>query len=632
MPSIPSADRAVPRQAGTAAAPDADRNPAAIATSNPPAPAAWRRAGRALVAKALAELSYEELLVPTPDGPTPDGPAYDSTGRWELLLPAGVTYRFAARRGGFGTWRVDAASVTRETPTSSPVPAEDPVRLVLDARAVLRLDGPTAAEVVRELTATHAADARILATGLPAADLADLGYAELEQHLTGHPVLLLNKGRLGFAADDLDRYAPEARAEVRLRWYAASPEVASSRAVPGLDAARLLTEELGPEVVEEFRARLAGQVEDPTGYVWLPVHPYQDETVVRTLFAAHLASGRLVPLGEAPTAYRPVQSVRTLVAASHRDVKTPLLMRNTLVWRGLGTTATAAAPDVSDWLGRLHASDPALRETGIGFLREVASVVVRHDVLDELPDAPYRYSELLGAVWREDVGSHLRAGERARSLASLLHVDPAGRSLLAELVARSGLGARAWLERLCGALLPGLLHCLTAHGVAFCPHGENTVVVFSGDVPARVLVKDFAEDVNLLPGRDYPGLPERADAVLVRWPLSELAHSVISAVFAGHFRFLAGVAGEHLGVPEEEFWALVREALLRWRAANPHLAAEFDGLGLLAPEVERIALNREHLTGGGFHDRSERDAAPDVVHGTAPNPLAPAALPAVAAC
>ena len=575
--------------------------------SAPDRAALWRSAGRALVAKALGELAYEQLLLPEPD----------ATG-WTLPLPGGPTYRFTARRTGFGHWHVDPSSVTRDG-----VPADDPVRLVLDARDLLGLDGATAAEVVRELTATQAADVRILESSRPVAELAGLGYAELEQHLTGHPVLVLNKGRLGFTAADLDRYAPEARGTVRLRWYAAHRECASYDGVPGLGQDRLLAEELAPEVLAELRSRLAAQVDEPNDYVWLPVHPYQDEAVVRTLFAAHLADGRLVPLGEAPAEYRPVQSVRTLVGAG-RDVKTPLLMRNTLVWRGLGTTATAAAPDVSAWLAQLHAGDPELQATGLGFLTEVATVVVRHEAYDALPDAPYRYGELLGAVWRTPVSALLRDGERARSMAALLHVDREGRSLLAELVERSGLEPRVWLERLYDALLPGLLHCLVEHGVAFCPHGENTVLVFVADVPVRALVKDFAEDVTLLPGRDYPGLSERADAVLVRWPAAEMAHSITSAVLAGHVRFLAPLVEDVLGLPSAQVWEVVREALLRWRALHPARAEAFDALGLLAPEVERIALNREHLTGGGFHDRAERDEAPDVVHGFAPNPVAAA--------
>lgn len=512
--------------------------------------------------------------------------------------------------------------------TRDGAPADDPVRLVLDARELLGLDGPTAAEVVRELTATHAADARILADSRPVTELAELGYTELEQHLTGHPVLVLNKGRLGFTAADLDRYAPESRGTVRLRWYAAHPDVASYAAFPGLNQGRLLDEELAPEVLAGFRQRLAAQVDDPDSWVWLPVHPYQDEVVVRTLFAPHLADGRLVLLGEGPAEHRPVQSVRTLVGPG-RDVKTPLLMRNTLVWRGLGTAATAAAPDVSAWLADLHAGDPALQATGLGFLTEVASVVVRHDAFEALPDAPYRYSELLGAVWRTPVHALLRDGERARSMAALLHLDRDGGSLLAELIARSRLAPRAWLERLYDALLPGLLHCLVVHGLAFCPHGENTVLVFVEDIPVRALVKDFAEDVTLLPGRDYPGLSARADEVLVRWPAAEMAHSITSAVLAGHVRFLAPLVEDVLGLREVEVWSIVRDALLRWRALHPEHVESFDALELLTPDVERIALNREHLTGGGFHDRAERDAAPDVVHGRAPNPVATAG---VAAC
>lgn len=578
---------------------------------SPSPPDLWRLAGRRLVAKALAEWSYEQLLAPVPDD-----------GGWRVDLP-GAVYRFAARRTGFDGWHVDPSSVTRDG-----VPASDAVRLVLDARDVLGLDAATAAEVVRELTATHAADARILATARPVTELADLGYAELEQHLTGHPVLVLNKGRLGFTASDLERYAPEARGTVTLRWYAASPQTASYAGVPGLDQARLLREELDPDVLARLQARLAEQVDDPSGWVWLPVHPYQEDVVVRTLFAPHLADGRLVALGEGPAQYRPVQSVRTLVRPGSRDVKTPLLMRNTLVWRGLGTQATAAAPDVSAWLADLHEGDPALQATGLGLMTEVASVVVRHDAYDALPDAPYRYGELLGAVWRTPVPALLREGERARSMACLLHVDPDGRALLPELVDRSGLAPRAWLEHLYAALLPGLLHCLVVHGLAFCPHGENTVLVFEGDVPVRALVKDFAEDVTLLPGRDYPGLSPRADAVVVRWPAEEMAHSILSAVLAGHVRFLAPLVQDHLGLAEGEVWDVVRETVLRWRAEHPEHTAAFDALGLLAPDVERIALNREHLTGSGFHDRSERDAAPDVVHGRVANPVAAAAVPA----
>lgn len=571
---------------------------------------AWRRAGTRLVARALAELSHEQLVAPLRTG----------ADTYRVALgPA--TYDFRAQRDAFTAWHLDDATVRRDGG-----PADDLARFFVDARETAGLDAVTLAEIVREATSTQAAEARVLAGGLPVAELLDLDYAALEQQLPGHPVLVLNKGRIGLGADDLERWAPEAHGTVSLVWYAVRPDLGVSSHVEGLEAGALLADELPPEERAAFTAAAAAA--GATEHLWLPVHPFQESEVVRTLYAGEIATGGLVRLGESRVSYRPVQSVRSLVGAGRRDVKTSLLMRNTLVWRGLGAGATQAAPAVSQWLGELHASDPEIAETGIGFLRELATVVVRHPHYAAVPDAPYRYAELLGAVWRESAEQHLVPGERARSLATLLHLDPAGDSFLAALVERSGLVPEEWLRRLFHALFPGLLVCLTRHGVAFCPHGENTIVVFEEEAPTRVLVKDFAEDITLLPGRDYPGLPPAAEAVLVRWPLAEMAHSIISAILTGHFRYLAPLAERHLGVAQDRFWQLVRAELLAWRSAHPDLTQPFDDLGLLAPTFERIALNREQLTGHGFHDRAERDAEPDLVHGHVPNPLHLAGSPA----
>lgn len=566
--------------------------------------AVWSRAGRRLAARAIAELSHEQLLTPVTAG----------AGYRLELGPA--TYTFTAQRDAFTAWHLDEESIRRDGE-----PADDLARLFLDARESAGFDAVTVAEIVREATSTQAAEARVLERGLPVADLLELDYAALEQHLPGHPVLVLNKGRIGLDAADLEDYAPESHGTIRLVWYAAHPDLGVFSAVPGLSAETLLTEELTPSERLTFEAALAPYGVHAAEFAWFPVHPFQEATVVRTLFAGEVARGRLVRLGQGETPYRPVQSVRSLVGAGRRDVKTSLLMRNTLVWRGLGADATQAAPAVSEWLGDLHAGDPELKATGIGLLRELATVTVRHPHYADVPAAPYRYAELLGAVWREPAEQHLRGGERARSLATLLHCDPAGASFLAGLVSRTALGAEEWLARLFRALFPGLLLCLTRHGVAFCPHGENVILVFEDDVPTRILVKDFAEDITLLPGRDYPGLPAEADKVLVRWPLTEMAHSIISAILTGHFRYLAPLAEKHVGVAQDRFWALLRAELVAWRAAHPELAGAFDELGLLAPRFERIALNREQLAGGGFHDRAERDAEPDLMHGHIPNPL-----------
>jgi siderophore synthetase component len=194
---------------------------------------------------------------------------------------------------------------------------------------------------------------------------------------------------------------------------------------------------------------------------------------------------------------------------------------------------------------------------------------------------------------------------------------------VAELVERSGLDARAWMRALFHALLPPLLHFLYRYGLVFSPHGENTVLVSGPDeVPARLAMKDFVDDVNLssVPLPELSSLPLDVDAILLREPPEFLCQFIQSGLFAGHFRYLAPLAERHLGLPEREFWAMVREEVLAHQRRFPEMRERFALFDLLAPDIERLCLNRNRLLLDGYRDRAERPHA--AVHGRVPNPLA----------
>ncbi|MCI0686238.1 MAG: IucA/IucC family siderophore biosynthesis protein [Sporichthyaceae bacterium] len=581
-------------------------------------PAAWERASRALLAKAIGELAYEGLLTPVPDQVEPG----TDTG-YVLVLDGGARYEFLARRGGFGGWRVHPDSLRRNGE-----PACDVLEFVLDAHDTLGLAGDTAGHLVRELTATLIADCRHdLARRLPVSALAELSYAELEGHMTGHPWLVPNKGRLGWSALDGLRYAPEARRAFELPWLAVSTGIAEYRGIAELPASRLYAEELDAPSRMRFTAELLSRGLDPDGYLWLPVHPWQWDEVVVPLFATELAHRRVVPLGEGPDRFLPQQSLRTLTNLTtpiRRHVKLPLSVLNTLVWRGLPTERTLAAPAVTAWVLGLRDGDPFLAdECRVSLLGEVASVTVAHPYLERLPGVPYQYRELLGAIWRSPMGAELEPGERARTLASLLYVDGTGRAFVTELVARSGLTPREWLERLFGAMLPPLLHFLYRYGVVFSPHGENAIVVYDEtDTPIRLAVKDFVDDVNVAaaPLPELAGMPDEVAAVLLREPPQFLCQFIQSGLFVGVFRYLADLSETQLGVSEAEFWGLVRAEILayqdRFRATLADRFALFD---LLGPDLERLCLNRNRLLLDGYRDRPERPHA--AVEGRIRNPL-----------
>ncbi|NJP66386.1 IucA/IucC family siderophore biosynthesis protein [Streptomyces sp. ventii] len=558
----------------------------------------------------LGELSYEEVLNPVALG----------EGRYELAVPdGGPAYRFRARRSAYGHWSVDPASVT---------PDADPLAFVARAHdTLLGLTGDTTGHLIRELTATLSADAVLAAGAVTAGELAELGYGELEGHQSGHPWLVANKGRVGFSATDAAHWAPESRRAHRLPWLAVHRDLATYRGVPALhDPARLYAEELPPETRELFADTVRAAGADPDDYLWLPVHPWQWDNTIAPLFACQIAEGLLIPLPGDGVRRLAQQSIRTFVNADRptgRSVKLPLSILNTLVWRGLPTERTLAAPAVTAWMHRLRDEDPFLaEETRPVLLGETASVAVRHPLYDELPGVPYQYRELLGAIWREPVAQYLEPGERARTLASLLSTDADGGSLTAELVRRSGLTAQEWLARLQAALLPPLLHFLYRYGTVFSPHGENTIVVFDADdVPVRLAVKDFVDDVNIsseaLPELDH--MPDDVRAVLLTEPPGFLTQFIHSGLFVGVYRYLAPLCEEHLGFPEGEFWSQVRAEVLRYQQRFPELKDRYDTFDMLTERIDRLCLNRNRLYLDGYRDRSERPHA--AVHGTIPNPL-----------
>ena len=154
------------------------------------------------------------------------------------------------------------------------------------------------------------------------------------------------------------------------------------------------------------------------------MHPWQWDHRIQQLYAGDIARGRIRFLGERDGRWLPQQSIRTLADADHPErhhLKLALSILNTSVWRGLPRDRTLAAPRLSEWLQERVLSDAFLRETGVILLGEVASVSVAHPAFETVADVPYQHTELLGAIWRESVERYLADGERAISLAALLH-------------------------------------------------------------------------------------------------------------------------------------------------------------------------------------------------------------------
>jgi siderophore synthetase component len=539
----------------------------------------WERCSSELLAKLISQFCTEGLLEPVDN-------------RLDLGT---ASYTFAATRGGFGSWRVDPASIRRTTAgilgNDESEVATDPIQFFVEAADVLGLEGSTVAGYVAELTSTLAADVRMASTAVPVAELLDLHHSRLEGHMTGHPLLVANKGRLGFSASDSERYTPEARTPVRLTWLAVRRGLAEFRGTPDLSEHAVVGRELDPPVIEAFRAKL----DDPDAYVWLPCHPWQLDHVVRTQWARELATGEIVILGESPDDYLPTQSIRTMVNVSEvarYQVKLPLKILNTSVYRGLPSHCTLAAPMITQWLRGLWSRDETFRALGTELLGEVASVTVPHPQLSATPGIPYQWTETLGVIWRDPVDPRLQDGESVWPLAAVLHPG-----FTEDLITRSSVTPQSWLSHLLATVLRPLLHLLHHYGITVNPHGENlTIICNPAGLPAR--------------GPE----PDAHARVLPRKPWKILRQYVVDALFLG---VLNPLAAERF-VPEDEFWGLVRGEIDRYASAHPEDADRLSATALIGETFFRYPLNGYRLR-LGYADLDTRPPIPNA--GTMPNPL-----------
>jgi siderophore synthetase component len=553
----------------------------------------WERANRELIAKLLTELEFEELLHPV------------EGDEWTLSLDGSLAVHYTAVRRSLGHARVDPSSL-RATRDGVEIPLPDAVEVVASGAPALGVDPSTTAGLIGEISSTLLSDVHQLEHGRPASELIDLDALALEGELRGHPWIVASKGRVGFSADDLARYAPESQRPVGVLWLAV--EGADTR---GLDNATVVSE-VGI---------------DAGGETIVPVHPWQWTNRIQPLFTGDIARGRIRLLGERGGRYLPQQSIRTLADADHperRHIKLALSILNTSVYRGLPRDRTLAAPALSAWLQERCFRDSFLRESGMILLGEVASVSVAHRAFELVEDVPYQHTELLGAIWRESVEGYLAAGERAISLAALLHRDPSGVGFVEPLIARSGLSVEAWVRRLHEVTLPPLLHVLYRYGAAFSPHGQNCMLVLRDDVPVRLVVKDFVDDMMV----SSDPLAELADmpvdvrsalgdgveaAILVQWIQGGLLVCV--------HRYLAELLLERLGYPEASFWAAAERAVAGYQERFPELEPRFALFDMDAPAFVKLCLNRVRLLERGYADSAERPLA--AAAGWIANPLAP---------
>ncbi|MGO2820566.1 MAG: GNAT family N-acetyltransferase [Brachybacterium tyrofermentans] len=548
------------------------------------------RAHRHLIAKALAELSHERVLAPEALG----------DDRFALAVPGtDVRYEFRARVLPLEHWLVDPASI-RRLEDGAPT-ALDVQTLVLEQQEPLGIPDELLSTYLEELASTFAARCATLdearrgerpsAEGLLTADLPDVEAAMTE----GHPGFLANNGRIGFSLPDYRAYAPEQGRRTRLQWVAVHAGRSTLSLGKGLDEAAHARWSLSSEERDSFADRLAGRGLDPSDYHLLPLHPWQAEHRLPITFAPDIARGDLVPLGSGGDEMQPQQSLRTFFNRTRSGapyVKVALAIQNMGFLRGLSPQYMRDTPAINDWLAALVDGDPEFAGGGFRVLRERAALGYTGDIYHRTPTTnPHR--KMLAALWRESPVPLLEPGERAFTMAALLHRDHDGTALASTMIRASVLSAEGWVEQYLRAYLRPLVHALLAHDVVVMPHGENLILRVREQQVVGAFLKDIGEEMAVLGHRPLPVAMERVRAVV---PGQDKALSIFTDVFDGVLRHLAGILDADGLLPADHFWRVVAGVLDGYEADHPDLARGIAGdVDLRAGTFAHSCLNRLQL-------------------------------------
>lgn len=581
-------------------------------------PVTLERAQRHLVAKAIAEFSHERLIAPRPH---PDG-------GWLLGVPAAdVEYRFDAQRAELEHWIVDEPSIRRlRGGRALPLDAQE---LILELQPVLGLSDELLPVYLEEIASTLAGSMFKIAQGGPSADaLAGADFQTVEAAMTeGHPGFVANNGRIGFGVSDHAAFAPEAGRPFRMTWVAARRAVSHLALGAGLDEETLVEGELSATERESFASRLSDLGEDPADFHLLPVHPWQWENRAAITFAPDLARRDLVVIGESESEYRAQQSVRTMFNLSHPGrhyVKTALAVQNMGFLRGLSPAYMRVTPAINDWVAELVAGDATLRDAGFRVLRERASIGYTGDVYHRTAE-PSAHRKMLAALWRESPIPLVSGQQRLATLASLLHRDGEGASVVTALIRASEVSAQDWVRAALRAYLRPVVHCLLAHDLAFMPHGENLILVLDDHVPTGVFMKDIGEEIALLADR---AVPEDVRRTVSPVDDQEKALAIFTDVFDGVLRHLAGILHVDGTLTESEFWRLVAETVDEHALDHPDLESRVD---LRADAFAHSCLNRLQLRNTLRMVDLTNQSASLLYAGTLENPIGRARIPQPAA-
>ncbi len=549
----------------------------------------WSHANAHLVGKILRELTHEKLIAPVCLVTPEDGyHHYSFTPDQDR-----IEYLFKAKCYQLDHLDIDPSTLTKTLDGHAQL--LDALQLIIELNNRLGISEEMLPVYLDEISSTLYGYAfKYHHNNLSATQLVHANYQTVETAMSeGHPVFIANNGRIGFDITDYAAYAPESAHPINLIWIAVHQDKTVFSSFTGLSYPQLMQEELGDYQWEQFTQYLTSRGLTAQDYFFMPLHPWQWHERIATSFAADIARNDIIYLGQGQDSYLAQQSIRTFFNLSnpHKNyVKTALSILNMGFMRGLSPHSMVTTPLVNEWLSDLIKQDTFFQQKKFTLLCERAAMGYFNPHFETalIKDNPHK--KMLSALWRESPMPKLAGHQRLMTMASLLHSDNAGNSVVSALIHSSGLSAKAWITHYLDAYLSPLLHAFFTYDLVFMPHGENLMLVLESNVPVHVLMKDIGEEIAILNGDIR--LPDAIKFLHVTVKDDMKINYILLDIFDCFFRYLTPLLQKDLSLNEHQFWRLVADCIHTYQAQHPAMAKKFKKFDLFKADFVRTCLNR----------------------------------------
>lgn len=540
----------------------------------------WNEVNKNLIAKALGEMIFEENINAT----------QESQHSYLFKATESISYTFEGKKSLWGWVKVNPQTILRNG--ESKVTAS---QFFIDTQSHTKMNDITLAQFIEEMRSTLFADLH-LNHEVKADDFIQLNYLESQQLLNGHPKIILNKGRLGWSIEDWKNFAPENGPTFPLKIIAIKKDLLKGVFPNRPEYLSLLTPERLATIKESVDLNL---------YTLMPVHPWQWGNVICYHYQNEIQEQEIIDLGASSYHFSPQTSLRTLNCIEkleNLEIKLPLSILNTSCVRGLPAKTSELGVKISQSLLTLINKDPYLKDK-VEILSEVAGVNAIAKDLAQITEAPYRFHEFLGAIWRESPFSKVNANANEKIIlaANLLYQDKSKRSSIASYIKYSGLTPQQWIRDYTNTVIIPLYHLQTQHGVGLVSHGQNIMLILKDNKPSKLVLKDFQGDFRFSKKAPNETLELFQEALthIVELAPEHLIHDLYTAHFVTLLRYVAMNLDDEEILSEKEFYQVITEEIQKYEK-------EFEcAPSLLKSHFEKILVNSVRFK-IGYGDAAER--------------------------